>query len=51
MEDKKINKKQITLNLPNELIDKLKREANIKGYTITDFIIFTLWDYFESIHL
>ena len=42
MEDKKINKKQITLNLPNELIDKLNREANIKGIPLNTYIVMLL---------
>lgn len=41
--------KQITIHLPIELKDKLQQEANNKGYTIKDLIVFILNQYFQSI--
>ena len=48
---KKINSKheQITIRLPIELKEELQREADIKGYTIKDLIIFAIQVYFQSI--
>lgn len=41
--------KQITIRLPIELKDELQQEANNKGYTIKDLIVFILNQYFQSI--
>lgn len=41
-------KEQITIRLPKELKEKLQREADLKGYTITDLIMFILNDYFQK---
>ena len=38
------NKEQITIRLPVELKEKLQQEADRKGYTITDLILFILWN-------
>lgn len=40
---------QTTIRLPEELMEKLKQEADAKGYTAKDLIIFILWKYFECI--
>lgn len=41
-----MGKKQITIHLPVELMKELEREADEKGYTIRDLIVFILWGYF-----
>ena len=44
-----MNKKvQTTINLPRELLEKLRQEATEKGYTTTDLIMFILYYYFEN---
>lgn len=49
MEEKRIDKKeQITLHLPVETMEVLKQEADKRGYTITDLIIFILWNYVDE---
>lgn len=49
MEEKRIDKKeQITLHLPVETMEVLKQEAEKRGYTITDLIIFILWNYVDE---
>lgn len=40
-----MEKEQTTISLPSELKEKLQKEADERGYTITDLIIFILWDY------
>ena len=37
--------KQITICFPEELLDALKEEAEKKGYTVTDLIIFILQNF------
>lgn len=44
-----MKREQITLRLPAELKEKLQREAEERGYTITDLILFILWGLPESI--
>lgn len=39
-----MNKEQITIRLPVELKEKLQQEAEKRGYSITDLIIFILWE-------
>lgn len=41
-------KEQITIRLSAELKEKLQQEADDKGYTITDLILFILWGCFEQ---
>lgn len=45
---KKDTKEQTTLRLPVELKEKLQQEAERRGYTITDLIIFILWEHFQN---
>lgn len=40
-----MEREQITIRLPADLREKLQQEANKMGYTVTDLIIFILWDY------
>lgn len=44
-----MEKEQITIRLPVELKEKLQAEAENRGYTITDLIMFILWKYFQNI--
>lgn len=46
--EKKQEKEQTTIRLPEELIEGLKQEAEKRGYTITDLIIFILWNYVDE---
>ena len=39
---------QTTIRLPAELKEQIQREADEKGYTIRDLIVFILWDYVRS---
>lgn len=41
-------KEQIMLSLPAELKEALQREAAEQGYTMTDEILFILWEHFEK---
>ena len=45
---KKDTKEQTTLRLPVELKEKLQQEAERRGYTTTDLIIFILWEHFQN---
>lgn len=45
MAERKQERKQTTIRLPVELVEALKQEAEKKGYTITDLILFILWNY------
>ena len=42
-----MNRGQTTIRLSAELRDKLHQEAEAKGYSVTDLIIFILWAYFQ----
>lgn len=42
-------REQTTLRLPVELMDKLRRQAQERGYTVNDLIMFILRDYLRSI--
>lgn len=44
----KMEQEQTTIRLEPELMNKLRREADEKGYTVRDLIVFILWDYFRS---
>jgi len=39
---------QTTIRLPAELKEQLQREADRRGYTVTDLIVFILWDCVHS---
>jgi len=41
-------REQTTIRLPVELKEQLQQEAESRGYTISDLIMFILSDYFES---
>lgn len=43
-----MEREQTTIRLPEELMKQLKREAEKKGYTIKDLMIFILGEYFEK---
>lgn len=44
-------KPQITIRLPADIKDKVQREAESRGYTITDLILFILWNHVgKAIH-
>lgn len=43
-----MEREQTTIRLPADLMDRLKQEAEEKGYTVRDLIVFILWDYFDS---
>ena len=34
---------QTTIRLPTALMEQLRREADGKGYTVNDLIVFLLW--------
>ena len=38
-------KKQMTIRLPADLREELQREADRRGYTETDLIVFILWNF------
>lgn len=42
-----VERGQTTIRLPCELMDRLRREADKKGYTAKDLLVFLLWDYME----
>jgi len=44
-----MKREQTTIRLPSELLEQLKREAQEKGYTLTDLILFILWGYLSTI--
>ena len=44
----KKKKQQITIRLPVELKEQLQQEADRRGYTLTDIILFILWDFAYS---
>ena len=44
-----MEREQTTLRLPVELMDKLRRQAQERGYTVNDLIMFILQDYLRSI--
>ena len=48
MNESSANKEQTAIRLPKELKEELQREADRRGYTLKDFIMFILWDYLEN---
>ena len=40
-----MNREQMTIRLPCELMERLRREAEGKGYTVNDLVLFLLWEY------
>ena len=44
-----MDREQTTLRLPVELLERLRRQAQERGYTINDLIMFILRDYLRSI--
>lgn len=38
-------REQTTIRLPCELMERLRREADLRGYTVKDLILFILNDY------
>lgn len=40
---------QMTIRLPVELKGKLQQEADKRGYTVKDLIMFILWKHLENI--
>ena len=48
MSEEKPEREQITLRLPAELKEKIQQEADMRGYTVNDLIIFILWEYVRS---
>lgn len=40
-----MEREEKTIRLPAELIKKLKQEADYRGYTMTDLILFILWSH------
>lgn len=44
-----MQREQTTIRLPAELKERLQREAEERGYTMTDLILFILWGMPESI--
>ena len=45
MAERKEEREQTTIRLPAELEEALKQEAEKKGYTVTDLVLFILWGY------
>ena len=45
-----INRGKKTIRLTTDLMELLKQEADKDGYSITELIIFILWEYFGNIH-
>lgn len=43
-----MTREQTTIRLPTELLDSLRREAEGRGYTVNDLIVFLLWGHFHS---
>lgn len=40
--------KQITIRLPQELLDKLKKQAEGRGYPVKDYVVFALRGHFNG---
>lgn len=47
--DERMEREQTTIRLPVELKEKLQQEADRRGYTVKDLIMFILWNHFENI--
>ena len=44
-EVRRMEQVQTTIRLPAELKKKLEQEADRRGYTLKDLILFILWDF------
>lgn len=44
-----MEREQTTIRLPAELMEQLKQEADMKGYTVKDLIVFILHDHYRNI--
>ncbi len=44
-----MEREQTTIRIPADLKEKLQKEAEKKGYTTKDLIVFILWEYFQTI--
>lgn len=42
------DREQTTIRLPSELKEQLQKQADLRGYTMRDLIVFILWDYVRS---
>ena len=40
-----MDREQMTIRLPAELADRLRREADRRGYSVMDLVKFLLWDF------
>ncbi|PXX77383.1 hypothetical protein [Dielma fastidiosa] len=45
---KSLEKERTTIRIPSELKKLLQEEADEKGYTVNDLILFILWDNFQK---
>lgn len=43
-----MKREQITIRLPADLKERLQQEADKRGYTLTNLIMFILWTNFEK---
>mgnify|MGYP004551247429 FL=1 len=43
-----MEREQTTIRIPADLKEKLQKEAEKKGYTTKDLIVFILWEYFQT---
>ncbi len=41
---------QMTIRLPTEIMDKLRQQAEEMGYTVKDLIVFILYYHLKKIH-
>lgn len=41
----KMDREQTTIHLPADLKEQIQRQAEERGYTIRDLIVFILWDH------
>lgn len=46
-----MEREQTTIRLPTALKQQLQQEAQERGYTVKDLVVFILHSYFESIAL
>ena len=44
----RVEREQITIRLPADLKERLQQEADERGYTLTNLIMFILWKNFEK---
>lgn len=43
-----MKREQTTIRLPGELKEKLQQEADRRGYTAKDLVMFIIWNYLEN---